>query len=140
MNVRGDELISKLFTMTFDDKGGESEKYSQSSLFWMRDMNHKRNINTLRGTHGKAFIGVERGAAGDVYNTQSKNNTNNETIETNTVVLTHTPGETTKHHQKNSDCTHQHQNTASTSRATSGRKGKCSARNCHKQAKNKMSY
>ena len=63
-------------------------------------MNLKENKHVAHSW--KAFIGVERIAAGDVYNTIEES-FNNEKIKTNTVV-THTP-ENHKHHQKNSDCT-----------------------------------
>ena len=86
-------------------------------------MNLKENKHVAHSW--KAFIGVERIAAGDVYNTIEES-FNNEKIKTNTVV-THTP-ENHKHHQKNSDCTTNTKNTTSTSRAISGRKGKCGAR------------
>ena len=80
-------------------------------------MNLKENKHVAHSW--KAFIGVERIAAGDVYNTIEES-FNNEKIKTNTVV-THTP-ENHKHHQKNSDCTTNTKNTTSTSRAISGRK------------------
>ena len=75
-----------------------SENHGQSSLFGCDESKRKQNV-----AHSwKAFIGVERIAAGDVYNTIEES-FNNEKIKTNTVV-THTP-ENHKHHQKNSDCT-----------------------------------
>ena len=58
-------------------------------------MNLKENKNVAHSW--KAFIGVERIAAGDVYNTIEES-FNNEKIKTNTVV-THTP-ENHKRHQK----------------------------------------
>ena len=58
-------------------------------------MNLKENKNVAHSW--KAFIGVERIAAGDVYNTIEES-FNNEKIKT------HTP-ENHKRHQKNSDCT-----------------------------------
>ncbi|NRE28277.1 hypothetical protein DBN74_14215, partial [Enterococcus faecalis] len=59
---KGDD-ISKLFTMTFD-KGVVKITASQAFL---DAMNLKENKNVAHSW--KAFIGVERIAAGDVYNT-----------------------------------------------------------------------
>ena len=109
---KGDD-ISKLFTMTFEQG---VVKITASQAF-LDAMNLKENKHVAHSW--KAFIGVERIAAGDVYNTIEES-FNNEKIKTNTVV-THTP-ENHKHHQKNSDCTTNTKNTTSTSRAISGRK------------------
>ncbi|EPA0825466.1 LPXTG-anchored aggregation substance [Enterococcus faecalis] len=79
---KGDD-ISKLFTMTFD-KGVVKITASQAFL---DAMNLKENKHVAHSW--KAFIGVERIAAGDVYNTIEES-FNNEKIKTNTVV-THTP-------------------------------------------------
>ncbi|WP_242384906.1 LPXTG-anchored aggregation substance [Enterococcus faecalis] len=79
---KGDD-ISKLFTMTFD-KGVVKITASQAFL---DAMNLKENKHVAHSW--KAFIGVERIAAGDVYNTIEES-FNNETVKTNTVV-THTP-------------------------------------------------
>ncbi|MEB7428460.1 LPXTG-anchored aggregation substance [Enterococcus faecalis] len=79
---KGDD-ISKLFTMTFD-KGVVKITASQAFL---DAMNLKENKNVAHSW--KAFIGVERIVAGDVYNTIEES-FNNEKIKTNTVV-THTP-------------------------------------------------
>lgn len=92
---KGDD-ISKLFTMTFEQG---VVKITASQAF-LDAMNLKENKNVAHSW--KAFIGVERIAAGDVYNTIEES-FNNEKIKTNTVV-THTP-ENHKRHQKNSDCT-----------------------------------
>ena len=109
---KGDD-ISKLFTMTF----GGSENHGQSSL--LDAMNLKEN----KVAHSwKAFIGVERIAAGDVYNTIEES-FNNEKIKTNTVV-THTPATNAT---RKTVIVPPTPKTASTSRA-SGRKGKCGAR------------
>ncbi|WP_395974960.1 LPXTG-anchored aggregation substance [Enterococcus faecalis] len=79
---KGDD-ISKLFTMTFEQG---VVKITASQAF-LDAMNLKENKNVAHSW--KAFIGVERIAAGDVYNTIEES-FNNETIKTNTVV-THTP-------------------------------------------------
>ncbi|MFB5348635.1 LPXTG-anchored aggregation substance [Enterococcus faecalis] len=79
---KGDD-ISKLFTMTFEHG---VVKITASQAF-LDAMNLKENKNIAHSW--KAFIGVERIAAGDVYNTIEES-FNNETIKTNTVV-THTP-------------------------------------------------
>lgn len=71
-----------------------------ASQAFLDAMNLKENKHVAHSW--KAFIGVERIAAGDVYNTIEES-FNNEKIKTNTVV-THTP-ENHKRHQKNSDCT-----------------------------------
>ncbi|EOA7303925.1 LPXTG-anchored aggregation substance, partial [Enterococcus faecalis] len=75
---KGDD-ISKLFTMTFD-KGVVKITASQAFL---DAMNLKENKHVAHSW--KAFIGVERIAAGDVYNTIEES-FNNEKIKTNTVV------------------------------------------------------
>lgn len=79
---KGDD-ISKLFTMTFEQG---VVKITASQAF-LDAMNLKENKNVAHSW--KAFIGVERIAAGDVYNTIEES-FNNEKIKTNTVV-THTP-------------------------------------------------
>ncbi|MDK6820372.1 LPXTG cell wall anchor domain-containing protein, partial [Klebsiella pneumoniae] len=71
------------FTMTFEQG---VVKITASQAF-LDAMNLKENKNVAHSW--KAFIGVERIAAGDVYNTIEES-FNNETIKTNTVV-THTP-------------------------------------------------
>ncbi|EKN1423488.1 LPXTG-anchored aggregation substance, partial [Enterococcus faecalis] len=73
---KGDD-ISKLFTMTFD-KGVVKITASQAFL---DAMNLKENKHVAHSW--KAFIGVERIAAGDVYNTIEES-FNNEKIKTNT--------------------------------------------------------
>ena len=93
-----------------------------ASQAFLDAMNLKENKNVAHSW--KAFIGVERIAAGDVYNTIEES-FNNEKIKTNTVV-THTP-ENHKRHQKKV-IVPPTPKTASTSRAISGRKGKCGAR------------
>ncbi|MFB0762998.1 LPXTG-anchored aggregation substance, partial [Enterococcus faecalis] len=79
---KGDD-ISKLFTMTFEQG---VVKITASQAF-LDAMNLKENKHVAHSW--KAFIGVERIAAGDVYNTIEES-FNNEKIKTNTVV-THTP-------------------------------------------------
>ncbi|HGW6169817.1 TPA: LPXTG-anchored aggregation substance [Enterococcus faecalis] len=79
---KGDD-ISKLFTMTFEQG---VVKITASQAF-LDAMNLKENKNVVHSW--KAFIGVERIAAGDVYNIIEES-FNNEKIKTNTVV-THTP-------------------------------------------------
>ncbi|WP_430394375.1 LPXTG-anchored aggregation substance PrgB/Asc10 [Enterococcus faecalis] len=79
---KGDD-ISRLFTMTFEQG---VVKITASQAF-LDAMNLKENKNVAHSW--KAFIGVERIAAGDVYNTIEES-FNNEKIKTNTVV-THTP-------------------------------------------------
>ena len=86
-------------------------------------MNLKENKNVAHSW--KAFIGVERIAAGDVYNTIEES-FNNEKIKTNTVV-THTPEKPQTPPEK-TVIVPPTPKTASTSRAISGRKGKCGAR------------
>ncbi|HBI1717975.1 TPA: LPXTG-anchored aggregation substance [Enterococcus faecalis] len=80
--TKGDD-ISKLFTMTFEQG---VVKITASQAF-LDAMNLKENKHVAHSW--QAFIGVERMAAGDVYNTIEES-FNNETIKTNTVV-THTP-------------------------------------------------
>ncbi|NRD99426.1 aggregation substance, partial [Enterococcus faecalis] len=79
---KGDD-ISKLFTMTFEQG---VVKITASQAF-LDAINLKENKNVAHSW--KAFIDVERIAAGDVYNTIEES-FNNEKIKTNTVV-THTP-------------------------------------------------
>ena len=79
---KGDD-ISRLFTMTFEQG---VVKITASQAF-LDAMNLKENKHVAHSW--KAFIGVERIAVGDVYNTIEES-FNNEKIKTNTVV-THTP-------------------------------------------------
>ncbi|MEW4403895.1 LPXTG-anchored aggregation substance [Enterococcus sp. AN402] len=80
--IKGDD-ISKLFTMTFEQG---VVKITASQAF-LDAMNLKENKNVAHSW--KAFIGVERIAAGNVANTIEES-FNNETVKTNTIV-THTP-------------------------------------------------
>lgn len=88
--TKGDD-ISNLFKMTFEH--GIVKIMARQAF--LDAMNLKENKQIAHSW--KAFIGVERIAAGNVTNAIEES-FNNETIKTNTV-MTHTP-ENHKHHQR----------------------------------------